>query len=239
MIDLLWTLGKYVLFSLVGLLTYLVYTVIVQPYLFRRKYKKYPNVYVSDDYYPLTGNFIEMIRDVNAGKVYYQHIRDQGNTICKNDLKLEYKGSQAIFKVVSSKAHHEFSELVPQKIDRQAEFHSFGKLSTTSFAQISTTKNQQKRRKAYIKLLSLNSSSKYIPGFIDCLKSITREWKVGESYSCVKEMNSFTFTVFMHVLFGKDLQNFALHEVDYINDSNQVQKLPFREFIIKLMTALG
>ena len=52
-------------------------------------------------------------------------------------------------------------------------------------------------------------------------------------------MNSFTFTVFMQVLFGKDLQHFATHQIDYINGSNQIEKLPFREFFVLLTKELA
>jgi len=177
MIDLLWTLCKYVLFSLVGLLTYLVYTVIVQPYLTRRYYMKYSNVqgplHVSDHYYPIIGNFIEVIRDIQAGKVFYQHLRDQGNTICKHDLKLDFEGYQYSFKVVSSKAHQEFSELVPHKVDREPDIYGFGKISLNALFQTRTSEDQQQRKRAFMKLLSLNSSSRYIPDFINCLKNIT------------------------------------------------------------------
>jgi len=239
MTDLIYTIAKYVVFSLLGMALYMIYTTVIKQYLTRRKYRKYSNVYVSDHYYPIMGNYIERLANIEAGSVYYQHLRDQSNTICKHDIKLEYEGSRPVFKVLSPQAHQEFSELVPHKFDRHPDFHGFGKVSMTAFFQVRTSEDTKNRKATFMKLLSLNSSSRYIPDFIDCMKGITKEWKIGESYKCVKEMNYFTFTVFMHVLFGKDLQHFATHQVDYINGANQIEKLPFRDFFILLTKDLA
>ena len=232
MLDLVWTLCSYVLYCLLGLALYMVFTVVIQPYLMRRHYRKYSNVHISDEYLPIMGNFIEIMGSIKNGFVYYHHLRTNNSDICKKDMRLDYEASEPVFKMVSHQAHQGLSDLIPSKIDRYPDNLGFGKMTLTAFSQVKTVPQQKKRRAAFMKLLSLNSSSRYIPDFIDCMKDITKEWKNGESYKCVKEMNYFTFTVFMHVLFGKDLQHFATHEVDYINGSNQIEKLPFREFFI-------
>ena len=239
MLDFVWTFCSYVLYCLLGLALYMVFTVIIQPYLMRRHYRKYSNVHISDEYAPIVGNFIEIIRSVKKGYVHYYHIQTNNKEICKRDMRLDYEASEPIFKIVSPQAHKEFSDLIPIKIDRYVDNVGFGKLTLTTFLQIKTSSNQKKRKAAFVKLLNLNSSSRYIPNFIDCMKGVTREWKKGESYKCLRGMNYFTFTVFMHVLFGKDLQHFATHPVDYINSSDQIEKLAFRDFFIRLTKDLA
>ena len=145
---------------------------------------------------------------------------------------MEFQGVQPRFKVVSQKAHNELSDLIPEKIDRSKDIHGFGKTCMTAFAQIQTTQNHTKRKKAFMKLLSLNSSSRYIPDIISCLDKISGEWKEGDILEFSKQMNYFTFTAFNQILFGKDLEYISSHKVDYINHSNNTVKLEFREFFI-------
>jgi len=40
-----------------------------------RKYRKYSNVHISDDYWPVMGNFVEYLRDMKEGRAYYDHAR--------------------------------------------------------------------------------------------------------------------------------------------------------------------
>jgi len=75
MIAILWTLVYSLGYIAVGLLAYCIYSVVIEPWLVMRKYRKYSNVHISDDYWPVMGNFVEYLRDMKEGRAYYDHAR--------------------------------------------------------------------------------------------------------------------------------------------------------------------
>jgi len=81
MLSFVWVLYQWVLYILVGMAMYMMYTILIKPYLVMWRYRKYPNVYISNNYYPLLGNFIEPLMDIKAGKVYYDHLRKKSEDI--------------------------------------------------------------------------------------------------------------------------------------------------------------
>ena len=154
-------------------------------------------------------------------------------------MRIEFQGNLPTFRMISSECHQQFSDIIPHQVDRYADFFGFGKLSLTGFSQEKATEKNKMRKKRFMKLLSLNSSSRYIPTFIDNLEKISSNWHKGQTYGMVKEMNYFTFTVFAHILFGKDLEHIVMREVEYINNSNEIIKTPFRDFFVLLLKDLA
>ena len=211
------------------------YTYGIYPYWFRWKYRKYPNVHLRKWHFPLLGDYIQYIRDVESGKVHYDHLKQNHEELSQYDIRIEFEGSEPIFKITSPEAHRQFDELHPHKIDRVLEDLGFGKLCLDAFFNIRCTKDFKHRRQVFMKLMTLNSSSKYIPTMIDCFKKISSTWIQGKSYEAIHEMNKFTFTVFVNVLFGTDMHHVATQLIDYEKENGQLEQYELRDFFIKLL----
>ena len=183
MIEVIVSMGKYLILLSVLLKTYYVYTYIISPYLLYRKYKNHPNVKVGDRFNPFAGDSLMYLDDVKNGSVFYHSLRKYCNQMKDNDVVLFFSGMKPYFKVRTPKAIKELEKLIPTKVDREPDKIGFGKLNGKAFGLIKSTKSYLDRKKTYMKLLSLNSSSKYIPNMLSTLKTNFENWKIGEKYN--------------------------------------------------------
>ena len=183
MIEMIVSMGKYLILLIVVSIAYYVYTYIISPYLLYRKYKNHPNVKVGDRFNPFAGDSLMYLDDVKNGSVFYHSLRKYCNQMKDNDVVLFFSGMKPYFKVRTPKAIKELEKLIPTKADRVPDFTGVGKLNTKGFAHLKSTKLHVERKKTYMKLLSLNSSSKYIPNMLSTIETILENWKIGVRYN--------------------------------------------------------
>ena len=182
MIQILWTLCKYVILVLTLMLIYFVYTGLVKPYLMYIKYKKYPNVYVGKKFIPISGYFTSFAESIKEGKIYYYKLREELSQAKGCDVAMLIYGTNPEFKIVSPQGIKEFEDLYVRKIDRILNFKGLGRMVTKSFDKFKTDEIYLEKRKIYVKLLSLNSSSKFIPDMVSRLKNRVSTFEVGKVY---------------------------------------------------------
>ena len=87
-----------------------------------------------------------------------------------------------------------------------------------------------------MKLLSLNSSSKYIPNMLSKWEDIFSKIPENKFFNCNIVLNVLTFGIFTSIVFGEDIYELTKNPdltYDYINDKNEIVKLTFREFFIE------
>jgi cytochrome P450 len=233
MIELLWLVLNLFFYFCLAFVAYFWYIILFRPWLYKRKYRKYPNMYISNSAIPVFGDFIDFMKDMKEGKAYYDHLRYKSEEMWKNDVRLQFYGNIPVFKILSPEAQKQFESFVPSKIDRYPEDVGLGKSTLTAFSQIKTTKSQLERKKNFLNLLSLNSCSKYIPCFLKSAQWAWEDWESGKTVNCVKEMNSLTFSAFSKVLFGEDMHYITTQEVIYIDENHQNVKMEFQDFLIK------
>lgn len=165
----------------VTLLAYFAYKILIKVYLLRKRYEKYPNVYVDKVFKPLMGEFYHYAEQVKNDRVFYYHSITRAEVLKDYDIRFSNEGMIPCLKMVSPEAIRQFTELQPSKIDRQREDRGIGKAMPKGFLHIRSDKKFVDRRKQFLTLLSLNSSSKYIPGIIKNVENISSHWKVDES----------------------------------------------------------
>ena len=83
----------------------------------------------------------------------------------------------------SPQAIKEFDSMIPSKIDRNRDLKGINKMALEGFINLRSNANYLQRKKTYLKLLSINSSSKYIPDMHFRLQKQLSKWKVGEKYN--------------------------------------------------------
>ena len=205
--DALWILAKYVLLFVVAMIAYLVYKIVIKTYLFRRRYQRYPNVYVDKVFRPLMGDFYHYAEEVKNGRVFYHHAIEEAEVLKDYDMKVSSEGMFPGIKLISSEAMRQFTELQPAKIDRKRENRGIGKAMPKGFLHIRSDKKFVERKKQFLTFLSLNSASKYIPDMIRSIEDIASKWKEGESLDCGVDLNRLTFNIFNSLLFGSDIEH--------------------------------
>ena len=235
MFDLIYSLMMSVVYILAALLVIILYRCFVHPYYIRWKYRRYPNVKMSKWHFPIFGDFINYQRDIDQGKVYYYHLKDDSEELSNCDIRLEILGSKHAFKIVSQEAHRQFDELHPDKIDRICEKLGAGKIFPNAFGNIRCTKSFTERRTLFMKVLSLNSSSRYIPAMLKCCEEVVNKWKVGGTYGSIFEMNTIAFLIFTHVMFGEDTHHVAEKRLDYEDANGVIQNISLKDFFINVI----
>lgn len=92
LVSMLYVVAKYFLLAVLGLVIYLSYIILMKPYLFRQKYKKFANVYVSERFVPLIGDLQVVIDAVKQGKVFYNYYRENSGRMKGFDLEAKLEG---------------------------------------------------------------------------------------------------------------------------------------------------
>lgn len=223
--DFLWTLGYYFLYVFIPFIIYFCYEYIHKPLAVRRYYKKFPNVYVSPTFIPLMGDAWNYVRNIMNNRIFYYHFKEEANEVNKFDFKLELIGANHHVKIVSYNAQKGVEDYTPTIIDRAGEYIGLGKMLHDSFGMMRSTPEAMHRRKTFMKLLSFNNCSKYIPTMLKSCREEIGIWKVGNVYEGLHEMNMLTFNFFTLVMFGKDMVSMANREIDFEKDDGTFIKM--------------
>jgi cytochrome P450 len=168
-------------------------------------------------------------------KIFYDHHRYIAEEVCKFDFRLEMQGPKPIIKLLSYDAQQGLEALTTDKIDRSREYIGIGKIIGDSFGMSRSNFKAMHRRKLVLNMLSFNACSKYIPIMFDCLKHEIGEWKVGQTFNSVYEMNVLTFGFFTVVFFGEDMLHISHRTIDFENKQNQWEKKNLRDSLIQIV----
>ena len=173
------------------------------------KYKKYPNVYTGKQFAPIVGDFRTFIDSAKDGKIFYYNLREELSRAKGCDLALLVYGINPEFKLLSPQAIKEYKDLYLTKIDRSINKTGLGKMSPKGFSKMKTNENFLERKKNYLRLLSLNSSSKFIPDMLSRTKNRVNTFEVGKKYNSFDELNKITLDIFIVILLGNDVELIA------------------------------
>jgi len=180
------------------------------------------------------GDAYNYVKNIMNNKIFYNHFKSEAESVNANDFKLEIIGINHHLKIVSYNAQVGVEELTPTKIDRAGEFISLGKIIGDSFGYMRSTPEAMHRRKMFLKHLSFNKCSKYLPLFVDVCKLEVGQWKKGEVREGLHEMNLLTFGFFTLVMFGKDMMEVALREIEYEYEDGSIKKISFRDALVEI-----
>jgi hypothetical protein len=229
-----WIVLKYLIYSFVALVIYLVYAIVVNPYYLRWKYSKYPNVFILKPYTLPFGEIHTFIENVKEGKVFDNHNRQLAKEKHDYDLDFTGYGMATMFRIISVKAKKEFNDLVPGKIDREQQLIGVGHMLGSSFASQKSTKDMMRERKIFNEVLSLNSASKYIPTMVEVIQNHLSNWKVNDVLTFPFEINQITFKLFTTIMFCKDIKNLLSQTLSYVSPENEVLDLKFSEYFVRM-----
>lgn len=234
MFQILWLLTRWAFFLLIAFIIYNVYYLWVKPMLIRKGYKKYNNLSMIENFIPFVGDLLVFKKDVDAGNVFYDHMRRDTEYTKKYDLKLEFVGYRKVFKVISAKAHQEFDALCPSKIDRFSVKENFGRLAEGSLGGIRTNANYLTRRKRIMELLGVNSISSYIPDIAKSMEKVIRiineNQTDSEAVIISQYLSKYVNIFFTRLMFGEDENQFPEY-FDYIDASGEVKKIPMEKIV--------
>ena len=164
--ELLWTafaMLKYILLACFLYMLKLLYEFIYLPWRTRQIYKKYPNVLMSEKYYPLLSDLKLIDQNVRQGKSsLYHHFVEAKDNVDK-DIRIVQFGEKTYFNILSVKGLDEFEKLVPKYIDRHDQIDlPIGNLAPGSITASRTDESWKERRKHLASLIGINQCSKYI-----------------------------------------------------------------------------
>ena len=119
MLKLVWNLLYLALILILVFILNFVYSFIYKPWRARLKYSKYPNVTMTEKYYPMLGE-IKLLNENSAQNkpVLHHYYKDSNKKGDKIDLRLTQFGAFHRIEAISPKAIDEFEKLIPHKIDR-------------------------------------------------------------------------------------------------------------------------
>ena len=181
----------------------MLYNLVIKPYLFYRKYKSYSNVFSEEKFRPLVGDVSYMIESENKGSVYYSYFMDRACNLTDYDMVVFLLGPIPILRVLSLKAMKELESMIPNKIDRKAESRHLGKVAPNGMPNQPSIQTMNARRSFFLKVLNINSASKYIPDMIHCVNKLISKFEVGKQYEFFEQLNQLTLDIFIRILFGK------------------------------------
>lgn len=234
MFDFIWKLCYLSLYFWIPLVIYIAYRYFYVSIAVRNYYKKYPNVYVSPTWIPLLGDAYSYFKNITNDRIFYDHFRREAPQVNKMDFKLEVVGLIHQIKMVSYEAQKGIEDITPAKVDKFGENISIGKIIGNSFGYMRSTPEAMGRRKMFLKHLSFNSCSKYLPLFQEVCALEFGKFKAGDEVEGLHAMNHLTFGFFTLVMFGKDMLNVSLKEMDYENEDGSIVKLPFRDALVEI-----
>ena len=89
--------------------------------------------------------------------------------------------------------------------------------------------------KTYIKLLSLNSSSKYIPSMLSTLKTNLDNWETDQKYNGLDKIGEITMGIFISIILGSDVEEIAKSRKPYIFPDDTVRHLDFADLFTRII----
>ena len=152
----------------------------------------------------------------------------------KYDLWAKLEGISPVLLMVSSKSIEQFLNYQIDKVDKVEIFRGLGKFIPESMGNRRTTELTKQRRKNLTTWMSLNSSSKYIPGMLNCWDRILEDMHNENETDILHQMNILTFTIFTEVLFGDDVNELVTRLHPYENADGSIEEIPIREMLIRL-----
>ena len=220
------------------LIVYICSTMIIPQLLIWRQYKKYKNVYTSQTFIPLLGDFYTYAKNMSQGLTYYAHLDDKTKILKDYDMELIFEGPTAVLQPVSIQAHREFSNLVPKSIDRFPELRSIGQMMPRAYGNIRTNGAFHHRKKAFFKLLSFNRCSSYIPMMVEGLELMTAKWvESGTSVNVIPELFKQNFSILTQILFGRDTKTIMKKLRPYITPTGECIMLDLCQLFYKTTDA--
>lgn len=236
MLPFLLSLLKGSLLAVVLLVLYLLYKIILVPYLFKQKFKKYPNVLVTRGFTFMVGDLQKEISCITSNKAHYKHFEEDAHVTCKYDLMAKVEGCVPLIVVLSNKAMQQVVELQNRRvIDRFNNYRGLHVLHEHGITPFPTTEDIIQRRRNMTKWFGLNSTSKFIPQMISCCQKAVDKM-VGETETDVLlNMNYLTFGCFTEMLFGKDVQHLINKEYPYENPDGTVESIKLTEMLIRVV----
>ncbi|CAI2366076.1 unnamed protein product [Moneuplotes crassus] len=225
---------SYFLLLLLGLIIYVLNTVLIQPYLFWRKYKKYPNVITRESFSPILGDMKDHRDSMQNNKVHYSYMKNGAEKYNKHDLRAILDGIFPTIMVLSNKALEEFLSMQVTKIDKDDQHSGVSSFIPNSLGTMKSTKEVMRRRKNTLSWVSLNSASTYIPHMLRCLERVSKEMKTKQQVDLIHSMNVVTFDVFSDILFGDDVKELVSKLYPYENPDGSTEMIELREMLIRL-----
>jgi cytochrome P450 len=207
---------------------------VYKPYKVRNYYKKYKNVWVAPSYVIFLGDAYNYVKNIMNDRIFYYHFKEEAKEVNNYDFKLEMIGVNPQVKPVSYAAQKAFEDHCPRVFDKVRENMCLGKIIKDSFGQSRSNENAMHRRRTFMKLLSFNACSKYIPTMLECCKQEIGAWKIGEEREGLYEMNMVTFGFFNLAMFGKDMMNVGLKTFDYEKDDGTMMKITMRDSLMEI-----
>lgn len=229
---------KYLGLLVLSLVLYLTAVKIIPAYIQWNKYKKYPNVHTTT-FIPLLGDFWPIMKNLNAGIKYYNHLDQKVYDMKDKDLELMFEGDKPCLQIFSHQAHKEFEQLIPHKIDRFPEEEHIGQMVHKTIGNVRFDKLFNFRKRTVLKLLSIGKSSLYIPRMIKSCQWLTESWgdKDVLEVNCSKDMFKLNFNVFIKILLGNDNIDMMNTKHPYENEDGTFTMMTLGDYTLKTSDA--
>ena len=192
------------------LVGFVLYKSIVGPYLQRRHFRQYSNVWVNPSPKFLLHDVADLQRRQQEQPNYsvFLYGSDRGLENPDKDFVLSQLGSIHILHISSLRATQEAMALIPSVLDRESAIgrSTFGRLKvvTSGYSSISN-QSWKHTRESNSRAIQFNKSSQYVPLIYETARAYTSHWKSGDVLDMQKVHGSVTFGVIAKILFGKDL----------------------------------
>ena len=230
-----WLILKWVLFIALVLIVWILYNMILRPWLMRRKYLKYSNWIQSSKFYPVLGDFALLLDSIKQNKFIFSWFMDSVKQNKDFDIRLYFYGEDPRFQIVSLKAHKEFIDLFPHKIDRSESMKkSLAKMWVGSFDQQLTTEKCKLIRSEFLKAIGFNEISTRIEEIIEIFDSFTNTWSEEKEINLIELVQDITFEVINHLLFGNDAAK-IMNKWRFIEPDGSESILGFSEWFRRIL----
>ena len=163
----LFQLLKYTLIACFLYFLKIVYEFIYRPWRIRQRYKKYKNVIMNKEFYPMLGDLHLIDKNVKENKSAFSHYYTEVLEHENCDLRIVQFGADTNMNVISVRAFEEFERHVPKHIDRfnQKDLPN-ANLTPGSLVCTKTDEIWKQRRKEVAAAIGIKECSKYIPMMI-------------------------------------------------------------------------
>ena len=227
-------LALLVLTTVIGF-CYLFSKIVLMPFIIRSKYRKYPNVKMSERVNFLKGDLCENEHNIAQGIFQYWHYAELAISKNKPDIYLKFIGPTPLFLIFSSKALEQMKNMQPTKIDRDNIFINkfLGKMFYNSLGQAPSNANWKHRRDSSMRAMGINFASGYIKTLVNCMEKAVSKWKVGDKINFTKEFSTIEFLFTAQVLFGKDF-DMSNKTFAYENEHGEIEKVDMATAVYKI-----
>ena len=214
---------------------YLLNWLILTPLRKREFYKKYPNVKMSEKFYPLVGDIASWSKNLAKGLGVFHHYTKEVAENPKIDFRLLQLGERSILEVSSPKALDQMEKLIPEKIDRGEPKNTvIDHMMPTAFVTSRTIDTMNKRKKSIIGFLGINRVSTYIPKMLESVDAYLKPLKGGQEVNFGDISKRISFEVMGTHLLGDDYKTINM-DFKYVSpQTGAVSNVKFADFFMKL-----